>query len=169
MSCALASPENGVCANRRPVRGRQAQVPAPPAQAALVPLSDGHAARQPSLTPAATTAPFATTAPESTFSLAEVRADAAHPGAAGVVEARPALVTAAPGRPAPPSFREIRAGRAAAAARAPVAEVRIAVPELEDGPASGPSGQVPLPGMEQLVERVRQRTAARLSRSGSLA
>jgi hypothetical protein len=72
-------------------------------------------------------------------------------------------------RTAPPSFREIRA--AAAASRAPIAEVRIPVAELEGqtltmAVAHAPAHvvQAVLPGMDQLVERVRQRTAARISR-----
>ena len=159
MSCALASPESGVCANRRPVNGRALlKARAPKGQAALVPLAEGHAA-------IAASAPFSADAPESTFSLAQVteQAPPAHP--------RPRRVAAdvsaqdAPAfRSAPPSFREIRSGRAAAAARAPIAEVRIPLAEVEgvDAPI-----QAALPGMDQLVERVRQRTAARMSRSAA--
>lgn len=163
MSCALASPENGVCANRRPVRGRRVQAPVPPVQPSLVPLAVGHA-----LEPAAV-APFSATAPESTFSLAQVRAVEPEPPAQDVAST-PAPEVAARVRSVPPSFKEIRAGRAAAASRTPVAQVRIPVAELDGSvmcldPAEPPQVQVQPLGMEALVERVRQRTAARLSRA----
>jgi len=48
--------------------------------------------------------------------------------------------------------------------RAPVAEVRIPLTETEGTAAPA---QRALPGMDQLVERVRQRTAARISRAGT--
>lgn len=200
MSCALASPDNGVCANRRPVRGRRAeQRPEAPVQASLVPLAEGHAAPAPASAPAsapaqvptprratpqgvapaaavpapaasqatAAHAPFGASAPESTFSLTQVR-EVAAPRVAASRRERAVEQTV---RAAPPSFREIRSGRAAAASRAPVAEVRIPVTELDGGSfetvAMPAPAQVALPGMEQLVERVRQRTAARLSRSGA--
>lgn len=189
MSCALASPVDGVCANKRPVQGRRAA--ATPAQASLVPLAAGHARPealpvQPAARVAAPTAhaapaahvaalhaapePFATDAPEATFSMAQLRAEAAP-------ARQPATsvdATMQPIRTSPPSFREIRAGRAAAASRAPVAEVRIPVSELEGGTLISDAarherpGMTPvLPGMDQLVERVRQRTAARLGRAGT--
>lgn len=193
MSCALASPDNGVCANRRPVRGRRAEQrrPSAPVQASLVPLAEGHAALVPlpaaqSETPRVAVAPpvpsvhatqgvpedpavatpFSATAPESTFSLTQVREAGGTP-ASPVGELPEQRL-----RSAPPSFREIRAGRAAAAARVPVAEVRIPIAELDGASmpmaASHAPSQAALPGMEQLVERVRQRTAARLSRSTAL-
>lgn len=160
MSCALASPESGVCANRRPVHGRRAQAAAP-AQAQLVPLAAGHGSER--LAPAAQ-APFGERAPEATFSLTEVRSA---PVTAGPAVTSQLDMDVRELRSAPPSFREIRSGRAAAAARTPVAEVRIPVDEVEGVTADlGPS-QTALPGMDQLVERVRMRTAARLSRSMS--
>lgn len=105
----------------------------------------------------------------------------AAPAPAEVVDldqAAPTPMAARAQRVTPPSFREIRSGRAAAAARAPIAQVQVPVEELDAGtlladarshvaPQSTPPVAMVLPGMEQLVERVRQRTAARLSRSGS--
>jgi hypothetical protein len=165
MSCALASPDNGVCANRRPVRGRKAQAPAAPQQATLVPLAEGHAARVQQ--PAAAATPFAATAPESTFSLAQVREVAAQP------VPRPARTPMADiaqhVRTPPPSFREIRA--AAAASRAPIAQVVIPAAEVEGetlmaaaGPDPVQAAQLARPCLDQLAERVRARTAQRLSR-----
>ncbi|MCW2923315.1 MAG: hypothetical protein JWM98_719 [Thermoleophilia bacterium] len=160
LSCALANPENGVCANRRPVNGRIATARATsPVQATLVPVAPGHA-----MAPAAV-APFAADAPESTFSLAQVAEAAPRStlaAAATAFDGRIAQPAAA--RTAPPSFREIRSGRAAAAARVPVAQVTIPLAEVEGDLAPL---QASLPGMDQLVERVRQRTAARLSRAGA--
>jgi hypothetical protein len=164
MSCALASPENGVCANKRPVQGRRSAMRGVD-QPQLTPLAVGHAA-QPADEPRRTT-PFAADAPEATFSIAQVRDTVATPAPQPDVVA-PAAPT--PIRSAPPSFREIRAGRAAAAGRAPVAELRIPVAEVESGTllsdaaAHAPrAAQCVLPGIDQLVERVRQRTAARLN------
>ena len=65
---------------------------------------------------------------------------------------------------APPSFREIRSGRAAAAARVPVERVTIPLVETEGHQAPA---QAVLPGMDQLKERVRQRMTARMSRTGA--
>jgi hypothetical protein len=135
------------------------QAPQPPQQARLVPLAEGHAARvqQP-----AATAPFAATAPESTFSIAQVRETAPAPAAVRT----PMADIAQRVRTAPPSFREIRA--AAAASRAPIAQVTIPAVEVERGTltqlAQRGAAQQQLPCMDQLVERVRQRTARRLSR-----
>ena len=163
MSCALVSPENGVCANRRPVNGRSAIGPVVVRQASLTPLAEGHsvaASARPKATPAAARAPFTADAPESTFSLAQVLPTRSDPGGlAPVADLRAPSV-----RTAPPSYRDIRAGRAAAAMRAPVAEVRIPLTETEGTAAPA---QRALPGMDQLVERVRQRTAARISRAGT--
>ncbi len=147
MNCALASPENGVCANRRPVNGR---VVAP---------------RVAKVTPA-TLAPFSADAPEATFSLAQVvpTGPVAPAPAAVQQQLHVADVAARPVHGAPPSYREIRSGRAAAASRAPVAEVRIPISEVDGDVAPM---QRALPGMDQLVERVRQRTAARISRAGA--
>jgi hypothetical protein len=158
MSCALSNPEAGVCANKRPVQGRRAQQPKQPAQAALVPLAEGHARE-----------PFSTDAPEATFTMSQLRTP--EPVAAVPQEVESAAVR--PIRTAPPSFREIRAGRAAAAGRAPVAEVRIPIGELEGGTLLTDAAQAQaapstmLPCMDSLVERVRQRTAARLNRAGA--
>ena len=165
MSCALASPENGVCANRRPVRGRNVQAPQPPQQARLVPLAQGHQAPgqapAPSRVQPAARAPFGETAPESTFSLAQVR----EPAAAQPPVRTPMADIAQRIRTAPPSFREIRA---AAAGRAPVAQVTIPAVEVEHGTLSqlvATDGAHAAPTcMDDLVERVRQRTAQRLSR-----
>ena len=159
MSCALASPDNGVCANRRPVRGRKAQAPALPQQATLVPLAEGHAARvqQP-----AAAAPFGATAPESTFSIAQVRET---PIPLGTMRTPMADITQRV-RTTPPSFREIRA--AAAASRAPIAQVTIPVAELEGGTLTSLAPAEPVqaksPCLDQLAERVRARAAQRLSR-----
>jgi hypothetical protein len=176
MSCALASPENGVCANRRPVRGRRLQTPTPPQQASLVPLADGHAAQVQAPAPQpmqpAARAPFGETAPEATFSLAQVREPV--PAAVPRPARTPMADIAQRVRTSPPSFREIRA--AAAASRAPMAQVTIPVAEVEGGTltqlarreaAAQQPQQGSLPGMDQLVERVRQRAAQRLSRLGN--
>lgn len=128
-----------------------------------MPLADGHAA---ALQPAAQ-APFSETAPEQTFSLAQVREVPTPP------MPRPARTPMADiaqrVRTAPPSFREIRA--AAAASRAPIAQVTIPAVEVETGTltqlAQHEAAQHSIPCMEQLVERVRQRTAERLSRLGA--
>ena len=179
MSCALASPENGVCANKRPVQGRRVGAPVKAVdQPRLTPVAHGHqlqsdrtvtARRDDAADVAALAEPFAADAPESTFSMSQLReAEAVVPSGDAVdIQARPR-------RTAPPSFREIRAGRAAAAGRTPVAEVRIPVAEvdagtlLSDAAAHAPAvAAAALPGMDQLVERVRRRTAARLGRDGS--
>jgi hypothetical protein len=178
MSCALASPVDGVCANKRPVQGRRATPQ--PAQAALVPLAAGHAMDvaahavapvhapvHPPVQPAP--APFATDAPEATFTIAQLRA----PESSAVAPQEVESTAVRPIRTTPPSFREIRAGRAAAASRAPIAEVRIPLGELENGTLlsdAASQDSVPsamLPCMDSLVERVRQRTAARLNRSSA--
>jgi hypothetical protein len=162
MSCALASPVNDVCANRRPVHGRRAQRPALPAQASLVPLAAGHASPDaPERLAPAARAPFAETAPEATFSLTQVR----EPDASAVVPPVEPEAMVQPLRSNPPSFREIRSGRAAASSRAPIAEVRIPISELERSVPEAAPAQCVLPGIDQLVERVRLRTAARLSRA----
>lgn len=172
MSCALASPTDGVCANKRPVQGRAAGGrPIAVVQAALTPLATGHAVE--ASVPAVTAPdehgvaePFATDAPESTFSMAQLREQPVS------MRAPRRAAPAVPVRPTPPSFREIRAGRAAAAGRAPEAELRIPVSELEgatlfsDATSHAPAATAALlPCMDSLVERVRQRTAARLSRT----
>lgn len=174
MSCALASPTDGVCANKRPVQGRRAR----PAQATLTPLAAGHArVEQPAqpLQPAAQAptqpVPFAADAPESTFSLSQLEVPAASTGLPASADVPRIARTV-------PSYREIRAGRAtrvAAAARPAIAEVVVPVAEAEGDTLLHDSrqhataaSQAVLPGMDQLVERVRQRTAARLSRTGSL-
>lgn len=151
MSCALQSPEAGVCANKRPVRGRRV----PTAQAQLTPLAAGHE-RYPAV--AATAQPFSASAPESTFTVSLLHEQPPAPPQPLVSEPVAAM------RTTPPRLREIRAGRAAAAGRAPVAEVRIPI-----GAVDAPSLPVatPMRGMEQLVERVRTRTAARISRSSA--
>jgi len=166
MSCALANPKEGAaCANRRPVRGRARQ-PLQPVQASLVPVAAGHERLEPA---AAAPTPFSADAPEATFSLVQLCAPAAP------ATGRAPVDVDQPVRTMPPSFREIRAGqtsvRAAAATRVPVAEVRIPVSQLDADSlfeAAPAGGTVVLPGMEQLVERVRQRTAARLSRASAL-
>lgn len=173
MSCALASPVDGTCANKRPVQGRRAT--AVPAQASLVPLAAGHgldvAARSRQQVAASAPTPFSADAPEATFTMARLRADEAARGHGH--ETVPMPVPELPVRSAPPSFREIRSGRAAAASRAPVAEVRIPLEELEGGTLLAQASSTPhepattLSGIDQLVERVRQRTAARLSRTGA--
>lgn len=171
MSCALASPTDGVCANKRPVQGRAASRPVPVAQPALTPLAQGHAAVVEDGIAAradlAATAPFSTDAPESTFSMAQLRE------APAPMPASRSAVAVVPTRASVPSFREIRAGRAAAAGRAPEAEVRIPLSELEaaslfsDATSHAPAATAALlPCMDSLVERVRNRTAARLSRTG---
>ena len=168
MSCALANPVADVCANRRPVRGRAA-LPEQPQQAQLVPMAAGHAAAAVATpqvaAPTATRVPFAANAPEATFSIAQVREAA---GPVPVPAPRATLQADGfeqPVRVVPPSFRDIRAGRAAAAQRAPIAEVVIPVAEVEAQPRLT-FDTVPA-GMEQMVERVRRRTAARLSRTSS--
>jgi hypothetical protein len=165
MSCALASPVNDVCANRRPVHGRRAQRPEPPSQASLVPLAAGHATSLPERLAPAARAPFAETAPEATFSLTQVR----EPDATAVVPPVHVDDVVQPLRSTPPSYREIRSGRTAASSRAPIAEVRIPITQL-DHPvlAEEAPSQCVLPGIEQLVERVRLRTAARLSRAAAV-
>lgn len=171
MSCALASPVDGLCANKRPVQGRRATPQ--PAQAALVPLAAGHAmdvaARV--AAPAPGPVPFSTDAPEATFTIAQLRA----PEPTGAVPHEVGSSAVRPIRTTPPSFREIRAGRAAAASRAPIAEVRIPLNELDGGTLMSDAERhepaasaAMLPCMDSLVERVRQRTAARLNRSGSV-
>lgn len=161
MSCALPSPEGDSCANRRPVHGRVVEaraasanidvepavarqappvtplLPATPVVPATpsLPVTPAAAERAQPAAPALVPAPFAEQGPERTFSLVEV----------------------APFTP-PPSPRM----RAAAAPMPPHgAAVTISAAE------SGVDGfvQPVLPGMEQLVERVRRRTAARLSRN----
>jgi hypothetical protein len=167
MSCALANPVEGVCANKRPVQGRRAAM-RPIDQPELTPLAAGHSVD--ALPVAADAhAPFPADAPEATFSMAQLR-QGEQSSPAGAQLAPPARRVGN----APPSFREIRAGRVAAAARTPEAAVRIPVEELEAGTlVADASSHAPaatamvLPGMDQLVERVRQRTAARLSRAGA--
>ena len=157
MSCALASPKNDVCANKRPVHGRVAQA-APVHRSVAAPLRTVASVPLP--------APFAADAPEATFSLTQVRPAAAEPPQPLTLELAPELRQGV--RTAPPSFREIRAGRAAAAARTPVAEVRIPIAELDHESLldeSAPTAAMPLPGMDGLVERVRRRTAARMQRA----
>lgn len=174
MSCALASPVDGVCANKRPVQGRRSTPQ--PAQAALVPLASGHAmdvaarVTTPASAPAAfTPAPFTADAPEATFTIAQLRAPESTTAAPQEVES----TAVRPIRTSPPSFREIRSGRAAAASRAPIAEVRIPLAEIDGGTLLADAARhddgvaAMLPCMDSLVERVRQRTAARISRSGS--
>ncbi len=164
MSCALASPENGVCANKRPVRGRRAamqRVEQPP----LTPLAAGHAIDS---APTQSPQPFAADAPESTFSLTQARERVpVAPASTITATAVPEAVAHTPR--SLPTFREIRAGRAAAAGRTPVAELRISSSVAESGTLIADAAehaphamQCVMPGMEQLVERVRQRTAARL-------
>jgi len=174
MSCALANLTSGICADRRPVHGRSVSQPAvapeqpqfavaarfgsPPAMPAV------HTPRV--LEPAV---PFGQDAPEATFSLTQLRA-AQQPLEGMDPSPAVAVVAASPAVQAPPSFREIRAGRAAAAARVPVAEVRIPMAELESPESLLIDRAVPrvspgAPCMEQLVERVRRRAAARLQRS----
>jgi hypothetical protein len=179
MSCALASPVDGLCANKRPVQGRRSTPQ--PAQAALVPLAAGHAmdiaahAAAPVHAPAQVPvhqmpAPFATDAPEATFTIAQLRA----PESAAIAPQEVESSAVRPIRATPPSFREIRAGRAAAASRTPVAEVRIPLSELDGGTLmsdaerhEAAAATAMLPCMDSLVERVRQRTAARLNRAGA--
>ncbi len=172
MSCALASPVDGVCANKRPVQGRRSTPQ--PAQAALVPLATGHAmdvaARVAAPAHVSGPVPFATDAPEATFTIAQLRA----PEQPSAIPPQNVESTAVrPIRTAPPSFREIRAGRAAAASRAPIAEVRIPLGEIDGGTLLADAAQhgdgtsALLPCMDSLVERVRQRTAARLNRPNS--
>ncbi len=175
MSCALASPVDGVCANKRPVQGRRATPQ--PAQAALVPLAAGHAMDVAAqvVAPVAAPAqpapvPFSTDAPEATFTIAQLRA----PEAASIAPQEVESSAVRPIRTSPPSFREIRAGRAAAASRAPIAEVRIPIGELEGGTLMSDAERhenaataAMVPCMDSLVERVRQRTAARLNRAGA--
>lgn len=173
MSCALASPTDGVCANKRPVQGRAAVRPAPAAQAALTPLAHGHALAERDVAArvdAPSTEPFSTDAPEATFSMAQLREVPAAPVAPG------SEAPVVPVRRSVPSFREIRSGRAAAAGRAPEAQVRIPLAEVDaaslfsDATNHAPAAAAALlPCMDSLVERVRQRTAARLSRSSDLA
>jgi hypothetical protein len=172
MTCALASPTDGVCANKRPVRGRRAQPVGGVTQAQLTPLAQGHARIGDVFEPVqAPTTPFAADAPESTFSLAAVRTSSEQSTTA---DDRVVDLTARQTRAVPPSFRDIRAGRAVAAARVPVAEVRIPVDELqggtlvEDARRFGSVESSATANIDQLVERVRQRTAARLSRAGAL-
>lgn len=154
MSCALASPESGACANRRPVRGRSTR-PVEPKQPQLVPLADGHAVTMVPVAPAAA-APFSEAAPEASFSLTALTTEPTtdEPRTPGDLEQ--AI------RSVPPSFREIRAGRAAAAARAPIAEVRIPIEAIESPQLR--MSTVPGDGLDELVERVRRRTAERLAR-----
>ncbi|MCW2927361.1 MAG: hypothetical protein JWM86_1329 [Thermoleophilia bacterium] len=112
--------------------------------------------------------PFGTDAPEATFSLAQLR-DAA-PVPALHHDAPVVQLGVGVGAASQPSDRGIRVARAAAAARTPVAAVRIPAAEVEGGSfmTGSAGGQPALPGMEQLVERVRQRTAARMSRASAL-
>ena len=194
MSCALKNPENGMCANKRPVQGRRARQARNDGQAALTPLAAGHARTiraphdpEPQVPAAAQVAartpqsqPFTEDAPEATFSLAQLQVpDGRGADPTASMQARPAQA-------APPSFREIRAGRAsgrpvevrvaaaAAASRPVVAEVVVPVAEVEGGTLlqdatthAPAAAQAVLPGIDQLVERVRQRTAARLGRAGT--
>lgn len=165
MSCALANPEADVCANRRPVRGRI--VSAPAQQMAVAPQVAAAAPLQPAAvaTPAARV-PFAANAPEATFSIAQVR-EVQHPAPAPRGDV-PLELFEQPVRMTPPSFRDIRAGRAAAAMRQPaeVAAVVIPVSEVEAQPTLS-TEPAAMPGFEQLCERVRLRTAARMSRAGA--
>lgn len=154
MSCALPNPESGACANRRPVRGRATR-PAESTQPQLVPLADGHAVTAVPL--AVPTSPFSEAAPESNFSLTALSA------APMSTAPRTPDDLEQPVRSAPPSFREIRSGRAAAAARAPIAEVRIPIEEIESPQLTFQAG--PGAGLDELVERVRRRTAERLART----
>jgi hypothetical protein len=131
-----------------------------------VPLAAGHAVDPVPLAPAAR-APFAATAPEATFSLTQVR----EPDVSAVVPEVEPDAMIQQHRSGPPSFREIRSGRAAASTRAPIAEVRIPIAEIEAAATSTRElapVQCVLPGIDQLVERVRQRTAARLSRAAAV-
>lgn len=157
MSCALRNPENGVCANRRPIRGRQAR-PAAPEQAQLVPLAEGHAAELPAVAAVAAPVPFASSDPEATFSLAQLREPAT---------ARMPAPTVAPVATPIPRFSDIRAGRAAAAAVTPIAQVRVQVDdhgrEVVRSAADGLECQPQLPGMDQMVQRVNRRVAERMS------
>ena len=148
MSCALANPENGVCANRRPVRGRAGK-PKPSVQPPLIPLAAGHALTQ----------PFSEATPEATFSMTALR----EPAADQRVPAATPLDVTQPVRSSPPSFHEIRSGRAAAAARVPVAEARIPIAELDEVQTRMNFANTEGSGLDELVERVRRRTAARLS------
>ena len=153
MSCALANPEGDACANRRPVRGRSRK-PVAPAQPPLIPLAEGHSRLR----------PFSEATPEATFSIADVR----EPELAAVASEDIATdISRAdvlqPLRSMPPSFREIRAGRAVAAARAPIAEARIPLADLDDAQTRMSFTNADGAGLDELVERVRRRTAARLS------
>jgi hypothetical protein len=153
MSCALANPEAGACANRRPVRGRTRK-PAAPAQPPLIPLAEGHSRLR----------PFSEAAPEATFSLTAVREpELVAAPSADVATDMPQPDVLQPLRSTPPSFREIRAGRAVAAARAPIAEARIPLADLDDAQTRMAFTNVDGAGLDELVERVRRRTAARLS------
>ena len=114
--------------------------------------------------------PFGTNAPEATFTIAQLRA----PETPGIAPQEVESSAVRPIRTTPPSFREIRAGRAAAASRAPIAEVRIPLGELDGGTLlsdaerhENATAVAMVPCMDSLVERVRQRTAARLNRAGS--
>ena len=164
MSCALASPVDNLCANKRPVQGRRST--RKPAQAALVPLAAGHALDV--AAHATVPVPFATDAPEATFTITQLRPQ--EPVARVPQEVESTAVR--PIRATPPSFREIRSGRAAAASRAPVAEVRIPLAEIDGGTLMADAASLDsvdasmMPCMDSLVERVRQRTAARINRAG---
>lgn len=165
MSCALASPVSGVCANKRPVKGRGAAArPGAPLQATLHPLAIGHARIDAPAAVGAAAAPrvvpFGADDPEANFSVTEVTAPVAHEALHSPPVAP--LQPVAAGRP--PSFREIRA----AAARIEGGEELL----VEIAPEPDPEWQgmaLTLPGMDGLVERVRRRTAARLSRGGVVA
>ncbi|MBC7460263.1 MAG: hypothetical protein H7287_02775 [Thermoleophilia bacterium] len=164
MSCALANPEADVCANRRPVRGRVGAASAPQTQVAA------RVAAPAPLQPAALTqparVPFAANAPEATFSIAQVR-EVRHPAPAPRSMA-PLELFEQPVRITPPSFRDIRAGRAAAAMRHPAEVTAVVIPVAEvDAQPVLVSEPLTMPCFEQLCERVRQRTAARLSRANA--
>lgn len=160
MSCALTNPETGICANRRPVRGRQTQLAVSAESPEPVDVAPAAAARTTTAPAAAAIRePFGVDTPEATFSLSQLREPSADvPARAAAADAMQRV------RPGPPSFREIRAGRAAAAARMPVAQVRIPVAQIDDQQTL--AVEAALPGMDELVARVRRRTAARIQRGG---
>lgn len=166
MACALPNPVNGVCANKRPIRARNSiKNKKSVEQAPLIPLAQGHSVGDFKPTEQVASArperPFAPDDPEATFSIQQVRNSPASP---------------------PPKFREIRARQAAAAAAARPLESAVSIPvnEVESGtlisdaedhylvPAiiQSPAASV-LPDMEQLRDRVRRRTAARIAQSQS--
>lgn len=179
MSCALANPVNGACANRRPVRGRAIR-PVVPAQAQLVPLAAGHewqadqpaavatVVAAPAVAPAAPVAVAALAVPAAPTHEAAVASTVVHVGPAPFSSDAPEQTfTASALRGALPSAREIRAARAAAATRPPVAEVVVPMEAAGGMQLSLTSERTRAVGsdcIDQLVERVRRRTAARLSR-----